>query len=115
MKTILFKFFIVAGVLCMLLSFDLPSKWYPVGDTDSYDMGLAKGAGPDGSDCGTVQSKHSKTSKESMGTLMQDCSATNYAGKRVRMTGYMKGENVKKWASFWLRADAADGSHLAFD
>lgn len=39
------------------------------------------------------------------GTLSQYCSADQYLGKRVRMTGYLKSENVKNWAGMWFRVD----------
>ncbi len=37
---------------------------------------------------------------------MQNCSPENYAGKRVRMTGYMKSKDVAESAAFWFRIDA---------
>lgn len=50
------------------------------------------------------------------GTLSQYCSADQYLGKRVRMTGYLKSENVKKWAGMWFRInDSLQKNILSFD
>ena len=39
------------------------------------------------------------------GTLMQSISATNYTGKRIRLRGWAKSNEVSNWAGFWLRVD----------
>lgn len=50
------------------------------------------------------------------GTLSQYCSADQYLGKRVRMTGYLKSENVKNWAGMWFRInDSLQKNVLSFD
>jgi hypothetical protein len=47
---------------------------------------------------------------------MQNSSASQYLGKRVRLTGYMKSKKVKSWAGLWLRVDQAGSQKsLAFD
>jgi hypothetical protein len=45
---------------------------------------------------------------------MQNCSAEKYAGKRVRMSGYIKSAQVKSWAAMWLRVDK-DSDAISFD
>ena len=47
------------------------------------------------------------------GTLSQYCSADQYLGKRVRMTGYLKSENVKNWAGMWFRVDDSKQKDLS--
>lgn len=47
------------------------------------------------------------------GTLLQAVSANNYRGKRVRLTGWMKTNDVER-AGFWVRVDGETRS-LAFD
>lgn len=47
------------------------------------------------------------------GTLSQYCSADQYLGKRVRMTGYLKSENVKNWAGMWFRVDDSKQKDVA--
>lgn len=48
------------------------------------------------------------------GALVQCIDATMYRGS-VSYTGYLRTENVRGWAGLWMRADAADGTVLAFD
>ena len=67
-------------------------------------MGVDKGAGQDGKNAATIQSTEKSIS--GFGTLMQNCSPEKYAGKRVRMTGYMKSKDVAESAGFWFRIDA---------
>lgn len=52
-----------------------------------------------------------------LGTLMQSCAADKYLGKRVKMTGYVKSQDVKGWAGLWLRVDptTSGGKPLGFD
>lgn len=47
------------------------------------------------------------------GTLSQYCSADQYLGKRVRMTGYLKSENVENWAGMWFRVDDSKQKDLS--
>ena len=39
------------------------------------------------------------------GTLMQSIQATEYAGKRVRLRGWVRSENVTDWGGLWMRID----------
>jgi hypothetical protein len=41
--------------------------------------------------------------------------AEAYSGKTVKMTGYVKSENVKSWAGLWMRVDYYTAAVLAFD
>ncbi len=103
---------LVAGIL--LLSYDLPKGWYKAGsEPDKYDMGIAKGAGMNGKNAAIIKSKSKKI--RGFGTLMQNATPDKYAGKRVRMSGYVKSENVEEWAGLWFRVDGAQKGSLAFD
>jgi hypothetical protein len=42
---------------------------------------------------------------DGFGTLMQSFSASNYVGKRVRLRGWVKSQNVGDWAGLWMRVD----------
>lgn len=111
LKNVLFVF-----VLLTLLSFDLPTGWHKAGsDPQSYNMGIDKGTAQDGKNAATIKSNTKKV--KGFGTLMQSCTATKYLGKRIKMTGYVKSEEVKGWAGLWLRVDpAATGAKpLGFD
>jgi hypothetical protein len=49
------------------------------------------------------------------GTLMQMCKAGTYRGKRVRLSGYLRSQDLKSWAGLWFRVDGPKGEPLAFD
>src|SRR5690606_35446831 len=53
-----------------------------------------------------LESKDSEI--KGFGTLMQTCSAENYLGKRVKMTAYIKTQNVVNKAGMWLRVDSKE-------
>lgn len=48
------------------------------------------------------------------GTLMQSINAANYAGKRVRLRGWVKSQDVSEWAGLWMRVDRGQET-VAFD
>jgi len=45
---------------------------------------------------------------------MQQISAEQYRGNRLRLSGYVKAEDVKAWAGLWMRVDK-ENSVMAFD
>ena len=103
------------AAVCMLLSFDLPKGWFVAGSMpDKYEMGIDPGAGINGKNAATIRSNANKI--RGFGTLMQSCIPGKYLGKRVRMTGSMKSDDVAGWAGFWFRVDQADSKKsLSFD
>jgi hypothetical protein len=49
-------------------------------------------------------------------TAMQSNVPDKYLGKRIRMTGYVRAENVTEWAGLWMRVGVKGGNEaLAFD
>lgn len=52
---------------------------------------------------------------DEFGTLMQSISAIELRGKRVRLQGWVKSQNVNGWAGLWMRVDDRPGNTLAFD
>jgi hypothetical protein len=48
------------------------------------------------------------------GTLMQSISAANYVGKRIRLRGWVKSQDVGDWAGLWMRVDKGREA-VAFD
>ena len=115
MTTNLVKSVLLLGTTLILLAFDQPAGWFNAGSKpQSYEMGIEKGAGQNGKNAATIQSKDTKI--DGFGTLMQQCNPDKYLGKRVRMTGYVKSENVLTWAGLWLRIDQAGSQQpLSFD
>lgn len=113
-KSIL-KSFLLFGIAVALFSFDLPSSWFKAGNKpNSYDMGIDKAAGQDGKNAATIKSIDKKI--DGFGTLMQQCKPNKYLGKRIKMSGFVKTENVTTWAGLWLRVDQSGSNKpLSFD
>lgn len=93
----------------------LPVGWFKNGSVpDSYKTGID-----------SVVYNHGKQSLfmesiveniDGFITVMQVCSARDYLGKKIKMTGFIKSENVADWAGMWLRVDpATQGESLGFD
>lgn len=114
MKTKILTFTLSAFIL-LLYSFDLPKNWIVAGSSPkSYKMGIDVGAGQEGKNAATIQSK--KDNIKGFGTLMQNSNPDKYLGKRVRMTGYIKSESVQGWAGLWFRVDQKDSDYaISFD
>ncbi len=80
----------------------------------TYKIFMAEGEGQTGGKAGIVKSIGEQ--RGGFGNLMQSFSSEKYRGKRIRMSGYMKSENITEWASFWLRVDKKDSKdYLSFD
>lgn len=48
-------------------------------------------------------------------TIMQQFSAKNFLGKRVRFSGFVKTKDVVGWCGLWMRIDSALGDTLKLD
>ena len=94
---------------------EIPGGWFKAGDVpDSYRMGLDSKVFSHGQKSATIESL--VTEINGFTTLMQTCYALHYAGKRIKMTGYIRSENVAGWSGMWLRIDAKTGQDfLGFD
>lgn len=115
MTTNFMKSVLLAGATLALLSFGPPTGWFYAGSKpQSYEMGIDKGAGQNSTNAATIKSKDKTI--DGFGTLMQQCNPDKYLGKRVRMTGYVKSEDVSSWAGLWLRVDQSGSQQpLSFD
>jgi len=89
--------------------------WFKAGSKpNSYEMGLDNSVTKTGKKCAYLKSVDNKI--KGFGTIMQSCDAKLYLGKKIKMTGYVKSEDVKKWSGMWLRVDAKYGRRvLSFD
>ncbi len=88
--------------------------WFLAGsEPGSYTIGLDKTIYKSGASSAFIES----TNKEikGFGTLMQTSSAMEYLGKRIKMTAFIKSENVSNWAGMWLRVDSKQKKILSFD
>ena len=113
----MFKIIALLSITVILFSFDRPVGWLLSGTSpQKYDMGILPGEGYNGRTCATIKSHAGVKIGIEFGTLMQNISPEKYAGKRLRMTGYLKTANVDKWAALWLRVDGnADIKTASFD
>jgi len=79
--------------------------WFLAGSKpNNYTIGLDKVVNKTGKSCAFLESTTKIT--EGFGTLMQSCSADDYLDKRIKMTAYIKSDNVSDWAGMWLRVDS---------
>lgn len=108
---------ITVALLTLSFTFNdqLPKGWFKAGShPNSYVMGLENKTTHNGAQAAFIESSDKKI--KGFGTLMQTCSAKKFIGKRVKMTGYIKAENVKNWTGMWLRIDGTDKTQtLGFD
>lgn len=103
------KNILLIGITASLSLIDLPNGWIKRGSKpDAYEMGIAKGEGYNSKNAATIKSIDKAV--DGFGTLMQNCLAGNYVGKRIRMSGYVKTKDVDSSAGLWLRVDAIDST-----
>jgi len=90
-----------------------PEGWFLAGsDPGSYTMVRDTTVTREGRSSGRLAST---TTPKGFGTMMQSFEPGEYLGKRVRMTGYVRAKDVKKWAGLWLRVDGKTREVLSFD
>jgi transcriptional regulator with XRE-family HTH domain len=89
--------------------------WFKAGNKpNSYNVGIDKSIFKSGGSSAFIKSVDNKI--DGFGTLMQTCSAQDYLGKRIKMTAYIKSENVTDWSGMWLRVDSKqEKKSLSFD
>lgn len=103
---------IIIGVLASLMALSyarggVPAGWWGGnGSEDDYEFGVDKTVVKDGKPSAYIASI--TNTPKTFTCMNQMLSAEKYIGKRVKLSGYLKTENVKKWAGFWLRVDGKD-------
>jgi hypothetical protein len=91
----------------------LPPGWMIAGsDPGDYDFGLDKRGGRGSSQCSFIRAKSS--SAAGFATLMQSCKASQYSGKRIRFSAFVKTSDAGK-AQLWLRVDGPNAEMQGFD
>jgi anti-sigma factor RsiW len=89
----------------------LPDGWSASGShPQDYEMGVDHTVAHGGRASGYVRPKVSDPA--GYGTLMQVFAADDYRGKRIRMSGYIKVENVAGRAGLWMRVDGPEGETM---
>jgi hypothetical protein len=93
------------GVFALAASADpLPSSWILYSPTPGiYEGGVDQSH--DNDTQGSKFIRYAKGDTDKWATIMQQISAENYRGKRVRFQGQIKTKDVSSWSGFWLRID----------
>ncbi len=90
-----------------------PRGWLASGDNrGDYETGVDRGTSYLGDVSGFVRGR---PGARGFATLMQEIDAREYRGERLRMTAWVKAEDVEDWAGLWMRVDGSDGRLLGFD
>jgi len=108
------RMLIVAGIAggALLATAAAPDGWQLAGTKPAnYDTGVDQGTMYNARRSAFLKAK---ADEEGFGTLMQDFSAGQYTGKRVRFSGFVKSDGVSRWAGLWMRVDGKGGT-LALD
>ena len=89
-----------------------PSNWG--GGPNGYDVTLDTETKLSGTSS-VCLSKSATVAKQKFGTIVQAASASKFAGKRLRFSGYIKTQDVTSYAGLWLRVDSSERGSVAFD
>lgn len=93
-----------------------PAGWFKAGaQKELYDVGVDREVKHAGEAAAYVKPNVAEPGSDSFGTLMQTFRAGTYRGERVRMSAYVRAEDVEGWAGLWMRVDGASTTSLAFD
>jgi hypothetical protein len=114
-KSILILSLISWFIFGFSLSNEMPKGWFKAGNKpDSYKIGSDTTIFKNGHKSAFIESIENVN--DGFTTIMQTCNAKNYLGTRIKMTGYIKSENVIDWAGMWLRVDSkTEHESLSFD
>jgi hypothetical protein len=92
-----------------------PSGWLKAGSQpDDYAMTTDRAEKHGGAASATIRCTADPPA-DGFGTLMQQCGAEPYRGKRLRVTGYARSKDVQDWAGLWVRVDGLEKTGVAFD
>lgn len=83
-------------------------------DPSHYEMGIDRETVHMGMVSGYLKSV-AATSETQFATIMQQFKSDKYKGKRIRLSAFIKAENVEHFAGLWMRVDNAEGDTLQFD
>jgi hypothetical protein len=95
---------------------ELPGWWRAGSNPAGYQVGIDRAITHAGKASARLASV--PPDPTGFGSLMQVASADKFRGKRVRMTGWVKADNVKRSAGLWMRVDGPTQDPkqaLAFD
>ena len=83
--------------------------WFPAGSNPKdYKMEITTSVHHSGTKAAMIQYT-AATEPSGFGTFMQMHKPGEWAGKKLKMTAYVKTENIIDWCGMWCRVDAAGG------
>ena len=118
-KYILYTLIILVALVTKMNAQQLDSEQYSMewstsqAEPKRYEIGTDKSPEFIGQKVMTIKSIKSEIN--GFGTSMKTINSDMYLGKTVKMTAYVKSENVKSWAGLWMRVDYYSAAVLAFD
>lgn len=80
----------------------------------NYEIGIDQETVHQGKASGYLKSK-TVSDPDEFATMMQQFKANEFRNKRVKLSGFIKTENVKQFAGLWMRVDNASEDILQFD
>jgi hypothetical protein len=97
-----------AGLAGLLLQAAVPTSWTFSGSKpQEYDCSVDSATQYSGLPSVYIKSKPGvKTT--GFGSMMQDFTATQYSGKRIRLSANLKSDGVTEWGGLWMRVDDAN-------
>ncbi|HEX7816743.1 hypothetical protein [Dyella sp.] len=91
---------------------NLPDGWFKTGSAPAdYDAGAQAGTRRPGDRNAFLRAR---SDSKGFATLMQTIDATDYRGKRLRLSGWLKTTGANK-AALWMRVDGDSRKVLSFD
>ncbi|QNM84520.1 hypothetical protein H9W90_09960 [Polaribacter pectinis] len=103
-KTIILSFLIILMFGFNSCKRNSSNEWIKAGDKpDSYIISFDNSIFQNGEKSSYIESIEPEIN--GFGTLMQTCNAKEYLGKKVKMSGFIKTENISDWVGMWLRID----------
>jgi hypothetical protein len=91
---------------------DRPTGWG--GGPDGYEVKVDHTVKHGGKASASLK-RITTEAKPAFGTIVQAFKADDYRGKRLRLTGYVKSNEVEGWAGLWMRVDSEQEGTVAFD
>lgn len=80
----------------------------------NYEIGVDQTNVHQGKASGHLKSK-TVQDKDEFATMMQQFKANTFKGKRIKLSGFIKTNNVKQFSGLWMRVDSASEDILQFD
>jgi hypothetical protein len=104
---------VVLATCVLAVHANVPRGWYLAGSKPTeFEVGVDTSQTYQGHTSAYLKSK--QASVDGFGTLMQSINAEQYKGKKVRLSGLVKSEEVGGWAGLWMRVDQGKDA-VAFD